>query len=311
MRVLHLRSIPAFALLVLVSGLLAAGCGDSERPRRGSRPAPAAGRPADGPGLSRGEHRIHITHDLVRIEADQAPLSAVLDELALRMGVDVTVAPGLGETPVRVDVEAPDLPRALPALLRGLDFEARYEPFADGAVRVTAIRVAPAPTGGVAAPSGASARGPSPPRSGSVAPTGRRDAAEDEDDWREGSEALSQDEALAQLARGSREERVEAIHSIEVEGPGLRALIDVLANDGDPAVRTAAAEQLEDADGYAGVEALVAALRDPEVRVVRAAIESLEFAGDESVIPALEPLLDHPDPDVRRDAEDAIEFLRD
>ncbi|MGH0037508.1 MAG: HEAT repeat domain-containing protein [Myxococcota bacterium] len=283
------------------------GCGEAEPRRPLATPASSEAGSAAHTGLAEGEHRIEITHDFVRIEANRAPLGAVLDEIAVRMGVALEADAASRRTPVAVAVDAPDLPRALPSLLRGSDFRASFAPTDGDAVRLVALTVGALPGRAAADRS---------PRPAARAPAGQAarshgfdDDAPDRDD--DEAETLSQEEALATLERGSRDERVAAIRAIEPEGAGLRALIDVLRDDGDPAVRAAAAEQLEDARGFAGVQALLAALADREVVVVRAAIESLEFAGDESVIAQLEPLLDHPDPDVRHDAEDAIEFLRD
>ena len=105
--------------------------------------------------------------------------------------------------------------------------------------------------------------------------------------------------------------RAEAASEIEPEGEGLLRLLDLLARDDDPAVRTAAVVQLEDADSYAAVKGLLQALKDPDREVVLATIEALEFAGDESIIVNLEPLLEHRDAEIRAATEEAIDFLRD
>jgi len=79
----------------------------------------------------------------------------------------------------------------------------------------------------------------------------------------------------------------------------------------DLRVRAAATASLENYDWFGAVEALRAALRDPNPEVVAEGVDSLEFAGDASSIRHLEPLLAHEDSRVREAASEAIDFLED
>jgi hypothetical protein len=282
------------------------GC-DAPAPGPAS-PPPTAAAESTKPELPEGQHRIEISHDTVRVSANRAPLVELLDELAFRMGAEVSVADAYRDRTVTLRASGPGLAHLLPALLKGLDFRASFEPDRIAGVRLVRLDVAPRPE----APPNATPERVARPFRPAEDPHGVLDD-DDDADWmdRDETETWSQEEALARLERGSREERLQAIRSLEPSGDGMRALMGVLREDGDPAVRAAAAEQLEDTSEFAGVQALIDGLSDPDAKVVRAAIESLEFAGDESIIRQLKPLLDHPDPDVRSDAEDAIEFLRD
>jgi hypothetical protein len=129
------------------------------------------------------------------------------------------------------------------------------------------------------------------------------------DRWAPGGTELEADELLAQLDDPDPEIRLRAAIEIEPEGEALDRLADLLANDPDPRVRAATAANLESADSYGAVEALVVALDDPDPDFVLEVIDSLEFAGDASNVWHLEPLLEHPDPMVREAAADAIDFL--
>lgn len=277
-------------------GIQATGCSDRESSRTlapaatSERSAPPARRP-----LARGEHRISITSESVRIEANGARLGDVLDELAQRMGVRVEVGDSARDARLDADIDAPSLPLALPSLLRGHAYHAEFEPAATRvpSSRLTRLQVGAAREGGVSA--------------ASPAATAPDDEADEDLDF----EDLPLDEVLERIEHGSREERLAAIRATPARGEGLQALIQVVESDGDPEARAAAADQLEDTLDFAGVSALIAALDDRDPRVVRAAVSSLEFAGDESVIPRIEPLLSHEDPGVRKAAADAIEFLRD
>jgi HEAT repeat protein len=131
------------------------------------------------------------------------------------------------------------------------------------------------------------------------------------DRWAPGGSELDADELLAQLDDPDPEIRMHATIEIEPEGEALDRLADLLLNDPDPRVRAASAANLESADSYGAVEALVVALDDPDPDFVLEVIASLEFAGDASNTWHLEPLLEHPDPRVREAAADAIEFLAD
>lgn len=123
--------------------------------------------------------------------------------------------------------------------------------------------------------------------------------------------SLGADELLRRAADSDPEVRLRAAIELEPEEEGLDRLIDLLANDPDPRVRAAATASLENSDSFGAVEALLAALRDPNPEVVVEVIDSLEFAGDASSIRHLEPLLAHEDSRVREAASEAIDFLED
>jgi hypothetical protein len=129
------------------------------------------------------------------------------------------------------------------------------------------------------------------------------------DGWAPGGTELEADELLAQLDDPDPEIRLRAAIEIEPEGEALDRLADLLVSDPDPRVRAATAANLESADSYGAVEALVVALDDPDPDFVLELIDSLEFAGDASNTWHLEPLLEHPDPRVREAATEAIDFL--
>jgi hypothetical protein len=129
------------------------------------------------------------------------------------------------------------------------------------------------------------------------------------DRWVSDESELEAHELLAGLDDPDPEIRLRAAIEIEPEGDALDRLAGLLENDPDPRVRAATAANLESAESYGAVEALVVALDDPDPDFVLAVIDSLEFAGDASNVWHLEPLLEHPDPRVREAAADAIDFL--
>lgn len=312
-----------FALCIAV----AIACGDDPGDTA-AKPAPRPTSPAaevESPRLEAGDHRIAITSRTVRIDANRAELGAVLDELGRRMGIDVEAAPSVLSSRVEVAAESDRLAGVLPSLLSGLDYgvSTAYVDGPDSATRVVRITVGQGLSIAGASAGAASAR----TRAGSLDEYDEEGEDEDEDEydasdvldelyeWDDDVEdaytRMSLADRLSLMERGSREERINAIRATDPDGPGLQAMVRVVERDGDPLVRTAAAAQLEDTADFAGVRALIVALSDSDVRVVRAAIESLEFAGDETVVRHLEPLLSHPNEGVRDDAAEAIEFLRD
>jgi hypothetical protein len=122
--------------------------------------------------------------------------------------------------------------------------------------------------------------------------------------------AQMEDEALEKLESTDPEERVEGVEWADTSTvSGYEAVIERLANDPDGAVRAAAAESLASAD-VGAVRPLLAALADPDARVVLAALESLEMLGDASILPDLAPAFEHPDPSVRERAREAEDFLK-
>ena len=121
--------------------------------------------------------------------------------------------------------------------------------------------------------------------------------------------ALDDDELVRALSDSDPEVRLRSALFVDPAGEGADRLATLLATDEDPRVRAAAASTLEDASGYTAIEALVAALDDPEPEVIVEIIEALSFAGDETLAPRIEPFLESPHEQVREAAAEAIEFL--
>jgi HEAT repeat protein len=135
----------------------------------------------------------------------------------------------------------------------------------------------------------------------------RRSGDDDYDSQDEEDLAL----ALEGLKNPDPEERSDAVLDIEPEGPGLQYLLEVMTDDPDPEVRTAAVSQLGDSESPEAIDGMVTALNDPNSEVVLEAIDSLEYSADHNVIGSLERLLQHPDPEVREAAQDAIDYLEE
>jgi hypothetical protein len=125
----------------------------------------------------------------------------------------------------------------------------------------------------------------------------------------EGMRLYADDQVYAGLAHGDPTVRAWAVAHLRPEGDDLAELTRLVAEDADPAVRVASAEQLALSDSAIGIAGLLGALEDPDPVVVLAAIDALEFSGDALLVPELEPLLLHTDDRVREAVREAITLL--
>ncbi len=283
---------------------------DARADAQAGDPESAAGSaPEPGPGSV----RLRVDEHGLTLVANATPRRPLLEELAARLHFEL-VASDLGNEPVSAHVERGRLEDALPQLLadRSYRVDHRYDAVTrrhevtrlEVAPRGAAVFSAPPPATPAGAPEKPDASGG--PGRDAVAGVERADAGPetapsgDGVDWK--ALVLRLDDADA-------EERIDALNEIDPDGDGLALIIDRLTRDPDPRVRAAAAENLEDADTLAGVDALVRALSDPDKQVVLAAIDALEFTEDYTVVENLLPLLNHPDPEIREVTRDAICFI--
>ena len=310
------RSLAALLLTLL---LILTACG--------SAPEPLESRTADDP-LPRptevdreppptlppaGQVNIEKSPGGLRVLANQMPRIELLRALERALGFELELGPLTEEKQAApltlIEVDA-SLAEVLLAALESVSFEISYAADATrGGHLVSRVRVA----GG---------RGD---RGGRHAGRDRRERRADPDRAerraarlaelptpaeRAHEEAVRAEEAAQRIGSSDPEERRRAAEDLGLDPDGIENLAELIASDPDPEVRAAAAERLGDADSYASVQKLLAALHDPDPLVIRAAIDALSFSDDESIATELEFLLDHPDPEVQEDAEDAIWFLR-
>jgi hypothetical protein len=229
--------------------------------------------------------------------ANQAPRRQVLEAIARETGLVVVVFVEGGDPEGRVTLasEGEPIEVVLARSLAGVPFS--LEPLTDGGrARLTLVV------------GKASAAGPPSKR------TAQREQPRLSFDPRERMERAQraselEAEALGKLESSDPRDRVEGVEWADITTvAGYEAVVERLANDPDGAVRAAAADSLSGAD-VGAVRPLVAALSDPDARVVLSALESLEMLGDASILPELEPALEHPDPAVRARAQEAAEFI--
>jgi hypothetical protein len=295
----------ARACVALALGLTLVACGAGEEERAAVEPHPEAGGAApagEAPVPSTGRATVAFSGGRVTLRSRGAPRVNVILQLAESVGFDLEMSE-IAPATLTLDIEDAEIERALPVLLHSLPYRAEYEFDPTLARHVLARLRVGAPVAPPAGDRGAEAGGEE--AEGDLA--GRAplpDPARGAQVERGPGERLRLPESLdpavvAELASSSPTRRVEAVSTLEPEGPGLEVLLDYLAADPDPQVRAAAAEQLGDSDAYSAVRGLVAALDDPDARVVLAAVEAIDMLWDESLAPELRPLLDHPDPEVR------------
>jgi len=321
-----------FALAVAVAGaLLGTGCEDSDPeavpPSSASAFESAATMPsatsATPPLPEAGSATFRFEEGRLSVVANDAPRLPLFERLA--EAAEFALETDGGDWPL-LTVRFDDLvlAQALPRLVGDLTYRAEWVADEGGgshrlASLVVGERVAetrsPASEGaerhnpGVAPAAGAGAAVAEPLRDRRATVVGAAVTEALRDRWAPEGPELEADELLARLDDPDPEIRLRAAIEIEPEGEALDRLADLLANDPDPRVRAATAANLESAESYGAVEALVVALDDPDPDFVLEVIDSLEFAGDASNAWHLEPLLEHPDPRVREAAADAIDFL--
>ena len=302
---------PTQALAFAFTLLLA--CGGTEPPQAAStNPEQPRTETLDTPPA--GEVRFRISGDRLTLVANAAPRRPILDALAEQL--DFELVPGdIGEELVTLRIEGAHLRDSLPRLLPDRVYRVAYR-FDPATERHEVSRLEIAPGGAsafVALPDFVIPKFvpdlgeplaimPRPAQTKLLSPPDLRGQSELKAAW----ETL-----LLRLDADDVDERIEALELIDPQGNGLALIIDRLAHDPDPRVRTAAAENLEFADALVGIDALVSALSDPNKQVVLAAIDALEMTDDTTVNEDLARLLDHPDEEIREAAEDAIDFISD
>ena len=122
-------------------------------------------------------------------------------------------------------------------------------------------------------------------------------------------EAARREKILARLESPEAEVRESGVFRLDADDPVELDALGAALRDPDARVRSEAARRLQFGDTAAAVPLLRDALADPEPTVVVEAIDSLKFLRDSSVISDLVPLLDHPAPQVRHEAQAAIRRL--
>ena len=310
------------ALAALGVLVVAAACGDDRPVPERALPAveaavetapsalEAAPQPAQPPQPPAGQFRVRIHAGEVTLLANRVPRLRLLQELASAAGFEVESG-AVGQPSGSVTLRAVKVPleRALARLLEGVPYALHYEPEAEGQ-EASLVRL----TFGAldTREELAERREPrrEPRRSRDDRAVARRERAREPSDparfYRQ------QAEALRGLEDRSPEGRIDAVESVYPDADGIDALAGVVANDPEPAVRKAAAENLGySAEDPEAIGALLNALHDPEPEVVITALDAIEFVGDDTVIPELGFLLEHPDLEVREATADAIEWLED
>jgi hypothetical protein len=293
------RALEPRTLVTACAVVLALACGGEDRAERPAEARPI-GAPASEPVRSaltveRGSVRVGFSDGRVSIVSNEAPRLAVLEQLAREVGFRLKLGE-LEPGPITLQLDATEPHAALAAVLKGAPYAVRYA-FDDELEVHVPVRVRV----------GSKESEEQPPELDED--ESYQEEFADEDDWALDEDGQPTQELLYQFDSGDPRLRAEAVAALEPEGAGLDLLLEALETDSDPRVRVAAARQLEDADSFAAVEALLVALGDPDRRVVLAAIDALEFAGDETIIPDLKPLGDHPDDEIATAAREAIEFL--
>jgi hypothetical protein len=105
--------------------------------------------------------------------------------------------------------------------------------------------------------------------------------------------------------------RVEAVRSVDLQGPGRERVFALSIDDPLPAVRAAALERLYEEDAATARQIAQRGLSDREPEVLLAAIGVLGVVGDASNVAALEILAaEHEDERVREAAAEVVEALR-
>jgi hypothetical protein len=284
--------------VVLVVAGLACGRAEPEPPAGApaaapeSAPAAAAAASAAAAGLAlppEGQWEVSFGSEGIVALANQAPRRRVLEAIARETGLVVVAFVEGGDPDGRVTVQSRGEPIevVLARALSGVAYS--VEPLAGGGRQRLAVVVGK--------------------RDAAGRPEARPAAPLAESRERPASAPVSDADALEQLESEDPRERVEGVEWADVaSAAGFAAVVDRLAHDPDPSVRSAAAESLGDAD-VGAIPPLISALGDADARVVLSALESLEMLGDASTAAELAPALEHPDAAVRQRAAEVAEFL--
>jgi hypothetical protein len=122
---------------------------------------------------------------------------------------------------------------------------------------------------------------------------------------------IEQFDLFDRAASSTSQIRSEAIKEFTLAGEGLDVVLESLAFDPDPEVRTAAAQRLAEVKGFATIIGLVQALDDPSSEVAQQAIRSLVAIGDRSVVPYMQHALEQQsDPSFQQTIEAGIQAIR-
>ncbi len=297
-------------LALLASVALLGACGP-ERAPVADLPIAAPGPPTVGPGelsLRMEDGRVHLAAVVVWRED-------VVRRLSETAGFEVQ-----GEVPestVTLSLTDASVADALGRLLFDVEHELRVEPDPEARrARVVRVRIGPFHV----EDGRAIARAPEAAALDTTPAALRANPGQEpaERDWEPpfepaavfgGMRLYADDQVYAGLAHGDPTVRAWAVAHLRPEGDDLAELTRLVADDSDPAVRVASAEQLALSDSAVGVASLLGALEDPDPAVVLAAIDALEFSGDALLVPELAPLLLHADDRVRDAVREAIALL--
>jgi hypothetical protein len=304
----HAAALRALALLASVA--LLGACGP-ERAPVADVPAAAPGPPIVGPG----ELSLRVEDGRVHLAAVAVWREDVVRRLSESAGFEV-----LGEVPestVTLSLADAGVADVLGHLLFDVEHELRVAPDPDARrARVVRVRIGPFHV----EDGRAIARAPEAEPRDTTPLDARTDpgAEPTQREWQppfepaavfQGMRLYADDQVYAGLAHGDPTVRAWAVAHLRPEGDDLAELTRLVAEDADPAVRVASAEQLALSDSAIGIASLLGALEDPDPAVVLAAIDALEFSGDALLVPELEPLLLHSDDRVRHAVREAITLL--
>jgi len=306
--------IRAFALAAAL--ILAVACERAERkgPTESAAPAPSE---AASEALVPGEVRVGFRDGRVTIECQEAPRGLVVEKLAREARFEFTGE--LDARPLTLDVRHQPLEPVLATLLADLPYRAqwRFDP------KTRSHELARLEVGEIPAAAADAAASADKTKRRDMADALRKQmrelrekasAGEDqkaEIAARRDERVRSQADLLEQLRSSNPEMRLEAVEGLDPEGPALAVLLEVLKSDPDPRVRSKAAEQGGDAEGFMACSGLLDALGDAEPAVVLQALESLEFSCDASVAPIVsQRCAQATDPVVQGRCAEAIDFLQ-
>jgi hypothetical protein len=267
--------------------------------------AVAEGQDLEAPLPPLGTALVWIQDGRVTLLSNQASLLRILSALQLEARFDLEVGRyGEPEGGVTLALENASLEDVLRKVLAGVPFTLRFgsktsglDPFPE------LVQVGDAETEG---------SDTSEPRRYSASAIPRQPSrASSTEELREQAEEEQRKRAelFAQLLDPDPEVREDAATWITPDPEGIEALVDLLHDDPDPAVRVAAASTLGDSKSPTALEALVGVLDDPDPEVVIEALDAIEWVDDPAAIPYVAALLNHGNAEVREAAEGAIYWL--
>lgn len=308
-----------WAALVLLLGLLPAGCGPCERPSGEGAPVPGgAPGPAEQvrerpPPPEPGSAVVEVSERGVTVLANAAPLGKVLRLLEKEAGFRLILGRLRRSAPVTLWAAELPLEAVLSQVLEGQPYENRYRADREkGGHVLAAVAVGELESG--QRRSSFRERLAKRKRQREERQARQQKLSPEEREREREERAAARREAEARLAREVEHPdsgvRAEAARRVAPEGEGEELLKELLARDPSPEVRATAAQRLGGGDSYGIVGALLQSLNDPNPEVVISALDSLAFVGDASIVPQLMPLASHPNPEVREAALDTIEDVQ-